>query len=135
MYPEPGEKRIYTMFNVRVQLSTPATVNVMFRDKESSLHQLTFSLGTGSKVAIHQPWTNDPEGNTSVVEGELNMIKANSSLSYPTLASADLVTFHVDLHFPRIWNATQNWDMKFTGDNVQVNILFNYIDFVNGMLD
>ena len=33
-HPQPGEKRIYTNFDVSVQVSSPATFNVLFRDKE-----------------------------------------------------------------------------------------------------
>ena len=50
------------------------------------------------------------------------------------LGSADSMDFQTDLQFPRLWNATQTWNMRFTGDSVQANILFAYIDFINGEL-
>ena len=33
-YPQPGEKRIYTSFDVSVQLPCPASFNLLFNDKE-----------------------------------------------------------------------------------------------------
>lgn len=36
------------------------------------------------------------------------------------------------LQFPRVWNATQKWDMKLNAFNVEISVLFSYIDFVNG---
>ena len=36
------------------------------------------------------------------------------------------------LHFPRVWNTTQTWDMNFSGDKAQASILFQYVDFING---
>ncbi len=46
---------------------------------------------------------------------------------------SSVTQFKVDLHFPRVWNATQTWDMTFGASKVEVNIFFSYIDFVNGI--
>ena len=143
------------------------------------LHQIGLSLGEGSEVMVHQPWTTNQNGYTTVVTGTLHNIVVTSDLSYPHLANAAAihvsVSYHlpllflhhfcpspslflppsllplscpppsqlfflslsspqldVDLHFPRVWNATQRWDMRLTGSEVEVGILFYYVDFVNG---
>lgn len=127
---------------------------------------------------MHQPWTTNQNGYTTVVAGTLHNIVVTSDLSYPHLANAAAihvsVSYHlpllflhhfspfppcffpitsplllpsplptllsllsspqldVNLHFPRVWNATQRWDMRLTGSQVEVGILFYYVDFVNG---
>ena len=48
--------------------------------------------------------------------------------------SFSLPQLDIALHFPRVWNATQQWDMKLTASKVEISILFSYIDFVNGKL-
>ncbi len=57
-----------------------------------------------------------------------------AGLIVQVLGSADSLSFQTDLHFPRLWNTIQTWDMRFTGDTVQANVLFAYIDFINGEL-
>ena len=39
------------------------------------------------------------------------------------------------MHFPRVWNTRQVWDMKFSVTHSEVNILFSYVDFFNDLLD
>ena len=39
---------------------------------------------------------------------------------------------NVALYFPRVWNSTQRWDMQLTISQVEISILFYYVDFVNG---
>lgn len=130
-HPEPGEKRIFTRFDVSFTLSTEAEFYLLFSNKETPQH-LKIDLSPSSTLTIHTPLTTDAHGYSSTIQGELCGVKVSSSLDYPTLGQADSVSFIIDLHFPRVWNATQTWDMKFTCRNAQVNILFSYIDYVNG---
>ena len=89
-------------------------------------------LGGGSSVSISIPWTTDEDGYHTFISGSLSEVAIFTSLAYPGLGSAGRVSFSTDLHYPRLWNCTQKWDMKFDGSVVQVSILFAYIDFVNG---
>lgn len=129
--PQAGERRIHTMFDISVSLSSPAKFHVLFSFQQT-LHRLRIGLGCDSQLSIHVPWLTDASGSTSVVKGQLTDVYVKSSLPYQRLGSAVSVSFHVDLHFPRLWNGVQKWQMKFSGRTVQANILFAYIDFVNG---
>jgi len=122
------------MFDVNVEATSRLTFYQYFTDSHKSPAHLAIVVSAGSNVAIHQPWIYDREGQVSVVEGGLRNVQVNSSLDYSVLGSADTLEFRTSLHFPRQWNATQIWDMRFTGDSVQANILFTYVDFVNGEL-
>lgn len=128
--PQAGERRVHSMFDINVSLSSPAKFNVLFI--QQSLHSLRLWLGSGSQLSIHVPWLTGSAGSTSVVKGQLVDICVESSLPYQRLATAASISFQVDLQFPRLWNAVQKWQMKFSGQKVQANILFAYIDFVNG---
>ena len=119
------------MFDISVGLSSAASLQLLFAFQQTS-HHLKISLGGGSDLSIHVPWLTDPTGSTSIVKGQLVDISVESSLPYPHLGSAQTISFNVDLHFPRLWNAVQKWQMKFSGTGVQANVLFAYIDFVNG---
>ena len=130
--PEPGQKRIHTMFDVYFHALHPLIVYHLFSDRHGNSTHLAIAAGAGSTISIHQPWVYAQDGQLSVVKGSLNNIHVNSSLEYQTLGSAESLEFQTDLQFPRLWNATQTWDMRFTGDSVQANILFAYIDFANG---
>ena len=129
--PQAGERRLHTMFDISVSLGSPAEFNLCF-SFEQSLHYLCISLDTSSSLAIQVPWVTTATGSTSTVNGQLLGLSVKSSLPYQALGKAEEVTFEVDLHFPRIWNAIQQWKMKFSGKGVQANVLFAYIDFVNG---
>ena len=130
-HPGPGEKRIFTRFDVTVTLSSEAEFYLLFRDKDTP-HHLKIDLSPQSTVTLHTPLTTAADGYSSTVKGDLSGVRVSSSLDFTTLGQAESISFAVDLHFPRVWNSTQTWDMKFTGRNAQVNILFSYIDYVNG---
>ena len=130
-HPGPGEKRIFTRFDVSVTLSTEAELYMLFTDKGNP-HHLKIDLSPHSTLTLQTPLITGANGYSSTLQGDLYGVKVSSSLEFPSLGQADDISFIVDLHFPRVWNATQTWDMKFTGRNAQVNILFSYIDYVNG---
>lgn len=129
--PQAGERRIHTMFDISVSLGSCAKFNLCF-SSESSPQNLSLSIDTKSTLAIQVPWVTTDTGSTSTVRGKLLGLSVKSSLPFQPLAKAEEVTFEVDLHFSRLWNAVQKWKMKFSGKGVQANILFAYIDFVNG---
>ena len=130
--PGPGEKRIFTRFDISLSLSSEAEFYLLFSNNKGTPQHLKIGLGPPSTLIIHTPLTTNADGYSSTIQGDLSGVKVSSSLDYPSLGQADSVSFLVDLHFPRVWNATQTWDMRFTGRNAQVNILFSYIDYVNG---
>lgn len=132
--PEPGERRRFTRFDVSFTLSTEAQFYMLFSNKGVP-HHLKIALSPHSSLVIQTPLTTTVDGYSTNIQGELLGVKVSSSLDFPNLGQADSVSFIVDLHFPRVWNATQTWDMKFSGRNAQVNILFSYIDYVNGESD
>ena len=120
------------MFDISLQAMHPLTFYQLFSDRHGNPAHLAIAAGAGSTISIHQPWVYSQDGQLSVVKGSLRNIHVSSSLDYQTLGSAETIEFQTDLQFPRLWNVTQTWDMKFTGDSVQANILFAYVDFVNG---
>lgn len=129
--PQAGERRIHTMFDVSLSLGSPAKFNMCF-SLEHSPHNLSITMDTNSTLAIQVPWVTSHAGSTSHVKGRFLGLSVKSSLPYSKLGRAEDVSFEVDLHFPRLWNAIQKWEMRFSGRRVQANILFAYIDYVNG---
>lgn len=132
VHPGPGERRIFTRFDVSFTVSSETEFYLLFSNSKGSPHHLKIDLSPHSMITIETPLTTGPDGYSSVVRGDLAGVKVSSSLDYPTLGQADSISFIIDLHFPRVWNGTQTWDMKFTGRNAQANVLFSYIDYVNG---
>ena len=121
------------MFDISVSLSSSTEVNLLF-SFEQSLHQLRIVMAAESSLSIHVPWVTTASGSMSCVEGQLLGVSVQSSLPYQPLGNAASLTFKVTLHFPRVWNAMQEWKMEFSASKVQANILFAYIDFVNGKM-
>ena len=129
--PQPGERRVHTMFDISMTLASPAKFEIPFTWKQT-VHSLTVLLGQQSHLEVHAPWLTEEKGSTYSIQGKLQEVGVASSLPYPSLASAGCVGVNVTLDFPRLWNGVQEWDMKLTGERAQANILFAYIDFVNG---
>lgn len=129
--PQAGERRIHTMFDITVSLASSAEFNILFAFQQS-VHHLSITMATASSLSIHVPWVSTEEGSTSSVQGHLLSVAVQSSLPYQPLGKAADISFEVDLYFPRLWNTMQKWQMRFTGRHVQANILFAYIDFING---
>ena len=131
--PQPGERRVHSMFDISVSLSTATQFNVPF-SYQQAVHKLSIDMAANSSLFIHIPWMTAMSGSTSSVEGHLLDISVISSLPYQRLGSAASLSFQVTLQFPRVWNALQEWKMDFSAHKLQANVLFAYIDFVNGKL-
>ena len=129
--PQPGERRVHSMFAISISLAAPAKVDIPFCWKQS-VHSLTLSLGRQSHLEILAPWLTDLHGSSYTIRGQFQEVGVVSSLPYPCLGCVGNMGCDVTLDFPRLWNGIQKWDMKFSGHHAQVNILFAYIDFVNG---
>ena len=129
--PQAGERRVHTLFDISVRLQATTNFNLGFSFQQSP-NSLTVVMEKNSTLAIQVPWFTTDVGSTSSVKGQLFGVSVKSSLPYQPLGSAAEVAFDTSLQFPRLWNAVQKWKMEFTGKRVQANILFAYIDFVNG---
>ncbi|XP_019853101.1 PREDICTED: uncharacterized protein KIAA1109-like isoform X3 [Amphimedon queenslandica] len=131
---QPGERRVYTSFDVSISVTSPATLHFEFQGK-SDPQSLSFSVSGASQLLIHQPWVIKDDGYTTKFSGKLTDLEVLTSLPFQPLGKAHCVNLSSSLHFPRVWNSTQAWHMKFLVDQPQINILFPYIDFFNELLD
>ncbi|XP_065883206.1 bridge-like lipid transfer protein family member 1 [Dysidea avara] len=135
-FPSEGEKRIYNQFVITVTLQDGGHIVLPFATKkDDGMASLTFSVDPRSYLKIILPWITYNDGYTSVVEGLFRSPSLKTSLAYQPVGQAQYAKLRTDLHFPRIWNGLQTWDMHVTLDQLNCNILFPYIDFIGDLLD
>ncbi len=80
--PEPGQRRIYTMFDIFIETTSPLTAYHLFSDRHGHTAHLAVAIGTGSRISLHQPWVYARDGQLSVVKGSLRNVQITSSLDY-----------------------------------------------------
>ncbi len=83
--PDPGQRRIHTMFNVFIEATSPLTAYHLFSDRHDNIAHLAIAIGTGSKLSLHQPWVYARDGQLSVVKGNLHCVRITSSLDYQVI--------------------------------------------------
>ncbi len=80
--PDPGQRRIYTVFDVFIEATSPLTAYHLFSDRHGNIAHLAIAIGEGSKLSLHQPWVYAKDGQVSVVKGNLKTVRVTSSLDY-----------------------------------------------------
>jgi hypothetical protein len=126
--------RVYTSFDVSLFVSTPSVLNVYFQGIKD-VSYMSFSVSGDNHLVVSQPWITKEDGITTAITGKLSNLVALTSLSYQPLGKAQDINISSSLHFPRVWNCTQTWNMDFAAFQSEVNILFEYIDFFNEFVD
>ncbi|EGW12650.1 Uncharacterized protein KIAA1109 [Cricetulus griseus] len=54
----------------------------------------------------------DEPGYTPAIKGQLLHVDATTSMQYRTLLEAEMLAFHINASYPRIWNMPQTWQCE-----------------------
>nr|XP_056711844.1 bridge-like lipid transfer protein family member 1 [Euleptes europaea] len=109
--PQPGKPRQILAFELRMNIIADATIDLLFT-KNRETNAVHVNVGAGSYLEINIPMTVDEKGYTPTIKGQLLHVDATSSMQYRTLLEAEMLAFHINSTYPRIWNMPQTWQCE-----------------------
>ncbi|KAK4290467.1 hypothetical protein Pmani_036628 [Petrolisthes manimaculis] len=138
----PGEIRQVQQFDVRLNILAEATVDILFsklimRDgkQENQTNAVHMNVQRGSYFEMTLPWTVSDDGYVTKINGQFLHVDASSSLNYRNLLEAETLDYRVNVHYPRVWNHHQTWDLEFNGCKATYHFLYAHKEFFQDMIE
>ncbi|OWK14243.1 hypothetical protein Celaphus_00000470, partial [Cervus elaphus hippelaphus] len=108
---QPGRPRQILAFELRMNIIADATIDLLFT-KNRETNAVHVNVGAGSYLEINIPMTVEENGYTPAIKGQLLHVDATTSMHYRTLLEAEMLAFHINASYPRIWNMPQTWQCE-----------------------
>ncbi|ELW62631.1 hypothetical protein TREES_T100015065 [Tupaia chinensis] len=96
--------------NVRVMLVPSPRYVGLQNDEPPRLMGEGFVVMQSNDVDIY--YYMDEPGYTPAIKGQLLHVDATTSMQYRTLLEAEMLAFHINASYPRIWNMPQTWQCE-----------------------
>ncbi|KAG8511214.1 Transmembrane protein, partial [Galemys pyrenaicus] len=133
---QPGRPRQVLAFELRMNIIADATVDLLFTKNRflvtteskgecvvmisvsrqlSSMQETNavhVNVGAGSYLEINIPVTVEEGGYTPAIKGQLLHVDATTSMQYRALLEAEMLAFHINASYPRVWNMPQTWQCE-----------------------
>ncbi|MGH0143674.1 UNVERIFIED_CONTAM: hypothetical protein FKN15_029770, partial [Acipenser sinensis] len=108
---KPGKPRQILAFELRMNIIADATIDLLFT-KNRETNAVHINVGAGSYLEVNIPVTVGETGYSPTIKGQLLHVDTTSSMQYRTLLEAEMLAFHVNASYPRIWNMPQAWQCE-----------------------
>ncbi|XP_041130046.1 transmembrane protein KIAA1109-like isoform X4 [Polyodon spathula] len=108
---KPGKPRQILAFELRMNIIADATIDLLFT-KNRETNAVHVNVGAGSYLEVNIPMTVGETGYSPTIKGQLLHVDTTSSMQYRTLLEAEMLAFHVNASYPRIWNMPQAWQCE-----------------------
>ncbi|XP_071088521.1 bridge-like lipid transfer protein family member 1 [Haliotis cracherodii] len=131
---EPGEKRNYKTFEVKLIIISAATFDILFT-KNSETQAVHMNTGQGSYIEAIIPWMIEEKGYTTKVKGQLMLLDMTTSMTFRSLVECETFEFEVSGTYPIVWNEHQDWRLDFTACKAIVYLIFEHKNFFRDLSD
>ncbi|KAG9339853.1 hypothetical protein JZ751_022356 [Albula glossodonta] len=108
---QPGKPRQILAFELRMNIIADATIDLLFT-KNRETNAVHVNVGAGSYLEVNIPMTVGENGYSPTIKGQLLHVDTTSSMQYRTLLEAEMLAFHVNASYPRVWNMPQSWQCE-----------------------
>ncbi|KAJ8281426.1 hypothetical protein GJAV_G00067550 [Gymnothorax javanicus] len=108
---QPGKPRQILAFELRMNIIADATIDLLFT-KNRETNAVHVNVGAGSYLEVNIPMTVGENGYSPTIKGQLLHVDTTSSMQYRTLLEAEMLAFHVNVSYPRVWNMPQAWQCE-----------------------
>ncbi|XP_042203884.1 transmembrane protein KIAA1109 homolog isoform X4 [Homarus americanus] len=132
--PVPGELRKVQQFDLRLSILTEATIDILF-SKEKVTNAVHMNVQRGSYFEMTLPWAINQEGYRTRINGQLFHVDASTSLQYRSLLEAETLDYGVTIHYPRVWNHHQMWDLDFSSSKATYHFLYSHKEFFQDLIE
>ena len=138
MTPTPdataGEKRVPSMFRVRLSTQHVSTLDVLF-SKAKETKAVHFDIGQGTNFEVKIPWMISETGYQTRINGTLMMIEATTSLPFRELLRSETLQINIEMNYPIKWNAYQEWIFTFTASKTTLHFIYAHKWYFQDLID
>uniref|UniRef100_A0A8C0XEF4 Bridge-like lipid transfer protein family member 1 C-terminal domain-containing protein n=1 Tax=Castor canadensis TaxID=51338 RepID=A0A8C0XEF4_CASCN len=78
--------------------------------------------------------TVEENGYTPAIKGQLLHVDATTSMQYRTLLEAEMLAFHINASYPRIWNMPQTWQCELEVYKATYHFIFAQKNFFTDLI-
>uniref|UniRef100_A0A915K762 Bridge-like lipid transfer protein family member 1 N-terminal domain-containing protein n=1 Tax=Romanomermis culicivorax TaxID=13658 RepID=A0A915K762_ROMCU len=137
--PGPGKKRLFTKYELKVNLLSDATLDLLFMrsDVPNAIH-INFvkgSANTGSWAEVVLPWRIDENGCATQIQGQLLMFDSSTSLEYRHFLSGETLSFSAILGYPRAWFEHHCWEFLIKISKARLKFLYAHKSFLQDLIN
>ncbi|XP_006866349.1 PREDICTED: uncharacterized protein KIAA1109 homolog [Chrysochloris asiatica] len=130
---QPGRLRQILAFELRMNIIADATIDLLFT-KNRETNAVHVNVGAGSYLEINIPMTVEENGYTPAIKGQLLHVDATTSMQYRTLLEAEMLAFHINASYPRIWNMPQTWQCELEVYKATYHFIFAQKNFFTDLI-
>ncbi|XP_063271495.1 bridge-like lipid transfer protein family member 1 isoform X3 [Prinia subflava] len=130
---QPGKPRQILAFELRMNIIADATIDLLFT-KNRETNAVHVNVGAGSYLEINIPMTVGENGYSPTIKGQLLHVDATSSMQYRTLLEAEMLAFHINASYPRIWNMPQTWQCELEVYKATYHFIFAQKSFFTDLI-
>ncbi|KAJ6668797.1 hypothetical protein lerEdw1_012281 [Lerista edwardsae] len=131
--PQPGKPRQILAFELRMNIIADATIDLLFT-KNRETNAVHVNVGAGSYLEINIPMIVNENGYSPTIKGQLLHVDATSSMLYRTLLEAEMLAFHINANYPRIWNMPQTWQCELEVYKATYHFIFAQKSFFTDLI-
>ncbi|KAH0511099.1 hypothetical protein LTLLF_152015 [Microtus ochrogaster] len=118
--------------NVRVMLVPSPRYVGLQNDEPPRLMGEGFVVMQSNDVDIY--YYMDEPGYTPAIKGQLLHVDATTSMQYRTLLEAEMLAFHINASYPRIWNMPQTWQCELEVYKATYHFIFAQKNFFTDLI-
>ncbi|XP_053317388.1 bridge-like lipid transfer protein family member 1 [Spea bombifrons] len=105
---QPGKLRQIQAFELRMNIIANATIDLLFT-KNRETNAVHVNVWAGSYLEVNIPMTVSENGYSPTIKGQLLHVDTTTSMQFRSLLEAEMIAFHINASYPRIWNMPQTW--------------------------
>ncbi|UJR36630.1 hypothetical protein I4U23_029350 [Adineta vaga] len=133
--PLIGQTRIFKSVRFKLSLDCPTILDLYFMNK-TKLQQLHIECPSkGSFFDATLPFSTNPDGFDTSLSININQAIAQTNLSFTPFIEAENIHIKVHIHYPRLWNALQDWFVDIDAKKPQVYFVFEHKNFFQALIN
>ncbi|XP_053559592.1 bridge-like lipid transfer protein family member 1 isoform X3 [Bombina bombina] len=130
---QPGKLRQIQAFELRMNIIANATIDLLFT-KNSETNAVHVNVWAGSYLEVNIPMTVSENGYSPTIKGQLLHVDTTTSMQYRTLLEAEMLAFHINASYPRVWNMPQTWQCELEVYKATYHFIFAQKNFFTDLI-
>ncbi|CAH2300868.1 Hypothetical predicted protein [Pelobates cultripes] len=130
---QPGKLRQIQAFELRMNIIANATIDLLFT-KNRETNAVHVNVWAGSYLEVNIPMTVSENGYSPTIKGQLLHVDTTTSMQFRTLLEAEMIAFHINASYPRIWNMPQTWQCELEVYKTTYHFIFAQKNFFTDLI-
>ncbi|XP_063776341.1 bridge-like lipid transfer protein family member 1 isoform X11 [Pseudophryne corroboree] len=131
--PQPGKPRQIQAFELRMNIIANATIDLLFT-KNKETNAVHVNVWAGSYLEVNIPLIVTDTGYSTTIKGQLLHVDTTTSMQFRTLLEAEMLAFHINASYPRVWNMPQTWQCELEVYKATYHFIFAQKNFFTDLI-